>query len=158
MLFPELGYWRVVRDGDPRASALYRRHYSCYTYRDGRRHNPSNRHRHLIMGPGQKLLLLGGDCLALFGWRKFIDRSGQEGINCAIFRNESPYLSSQLILEAETLALSAWSDVERFYTYVNPKAIASKNPGYCFKMAGWRTCGVTAVRKLLILEKLLCNT
>lgn len=78
-MFPELGYWQIVRDGDPRASFLYKRHYSCYQYRDDRRHNTSNPQRHLIMGPGHKLVLLGIDGLALFGWRKFIDGSGQGG-------------------------------------------------------------------------------
>jgi hypothetical protein len=72
---------------------------------------------------------------------------------CSIFRNESEYRSSDLILEAEQWAREKWGAV-RFYTYVDSTAIKSKNAGYCFKMAGWRKCG-TSKRGLLILEKTL---
>ncbi len=50
------------------------------------------------------MVLVTQDYSALFIWRKFINDSGQQGINCAVFRNESPILSSELILEAELLA------------------------------------------------------
>lgn len=83
---------------------------------------------------------------------------GRGGVNCAVFRNESDLLSSTLILEAEALALQRWPDARRFYTYINPRAIASTNPGYCFKVAGWRRCGVTAARELVVLEKLIEGT
>ena len=81
-------HWLPVKDGDPRAAALYRRHYSCYQYADNRRADPSNRNRFLIVGPGEKMVLMTVDCSALFVWRKFIDKSGQAGVNCAVFRNE----------------------------------------------------------------------
>lgn len=89
---------------------------------------------------------------ALFVWRKFISDDGQSGVNCAVFRNESKLVSSYLIVEAEKIAAIRWPH-ERMYTYVNASAITSRNPGYCFKMAGWKTCGVTKVKKLTILEK-----
>ena len=98
------------------------------------------------------MVLLTADCMALFVWRKFIDKSGQRGVNCAVFRNEGPHLSSTLIREAERLAAGRWPG-ERLYTYVNPRRVKSENPGYCFKAAGWRVCGRTAERGLLILEK-----
>lgn len=90
---------------------------------------------------------------ALFVWRKFISDDGQTGVNCSVFRNESSALSSELILEAEQFAWQRWSG-ERLYTYVSPLAVKSANPGYCFLMAGWRKCGVTKAKKLLIFEKL----
>jgi hypothetical protein len=37
---------------------------------------------------------------------------------------------------------------------VNPRRVRSSNPGYCFQLAGWRRCGITKIRKLLILEAL----
>lgn len=43
---------------------------------------------------------------------------------------------------------------ERLYTYVNQHAVASRNPGYCFLRAGWRKCGKTQRRGLIVLEKL----
>lgn len=144
-------YWLPVKDGDPRAAAIYRRHYSCYQYKDKRRERHGYRNRFLIAGPGEKMLLMTVTCDALFAWRKFIDASGQTGINCAVFRNESPILSSTLILEAEQHAWARWPGA-RLYTYVNGKAIRSTNPGYCFKRAGWSECGHTK-GGLMILEK-----
>lgn len=144
--------WLPIKDGDPRAYALYRVHYSFKEYKDGRRQNTAYRNRHLIAGPGEKMLLLTQDANALFVWRKFMDKSGQVGVNCAVFRNESDILSSLLILEAEVLAWQRWPG-ERLYTYVNASKVKSINPGYCFKMAGWSVCGITQVKKLCILEK-----
>lgn len=145
------GHWLPAKDGDPRVFALMRRHCTFHAYADGRRRDLSNRNRNLVVGPGERIVLLTIDCNALFVWRKFIDKSGQRGINCAVFRNESDILSSELILEAEHLAEQRWTG-QRFYTYVNPHKVQSVNPGYCFKMAGWRTCGKTS-KGLIILEK-----
>lgn len=100
------------------------------------------------------MVLMTIGCDALFVWRKFIDASGQTGVNCAVFRNESNILSSTLILEAEQHAWQRWPG-ERLYTYVNALAVKSANPGYCFKMAGWSACGHTKAKGLVILEK--CN-
>lgn len=149
-LFPLTGYWQEVRDGDERVASIYARHYSARQYADGRRRH-GYRNRFLVMGPGEKMLLLATDGRAIFGWRKFIDDSGQQGINCAFFRNEGDVLSSELILDAERHAWRRWPGV-RLYTYVNGAAIASSNPGYCFRMAGWESCGVTK-GGLVILEK-----
>ena len=99
------------------------------------------------------MVLLTLDSLAVFAWRKFHNQANQTGVNCAIFRNEGPYRSSALILEAEQLAWKRWPG-ERLYTYVNPRKVQSPNPGYCFKKAGWRFCGISKRRKLHILEKL----
>lgn len=150
-IIPDL--WLPVKDGDPRAAWLYRRHYSCHLYGDNRRADFAYRNRFLIVGPGEKLILMTVGCDALFAWRRFIDDSGQTGVNCAIFRNESPHLSSELILAAESHAWARWPG-ERLYTYVNAAAVRSANPGFCFKAAGWRACGKTKRRGLIILEKL----
>lgn len=145
-------YWFAIKDGDPRAFAIFKNHYSFNNYADGRRKNLNNRNRHLIVGPGEKMVLITVDCDALFVWRHFINISGQQGINCAIFRNEGPYLSSKLILEAESLAWARWPG-SRLYTYVNPRKIKSINPGCCFKKAGWRHVGQSKTHKLHILAK-----
>jgi hypothetical protein len=144
-------YWLPVKDGDRRAFDLMSRHYSFQAYKDGRRQDPGNPNRFLIVGPGEKMVLLSVGCDALFVWRKFIDDSGQTGVNCSVFRNESTALSSVLILEAEKLAWTRWPG-ERLYTYVDSKKVKSRNAGYCFKVAGWRNCGTTKSGKL-ILEK-----
>jgi hypothetical protein len=138
--------WIEVRDGNKDALALYERHYSCYHYADGR---PRNR----FVGPGERIVLLTPEKDALFIWRKFRDKSGQQGVNCACFRNESRHLSSVLILEAEEWARRKWPG-HRFYTYVNRRKIRSVNPGCCFKKAGWRWAGRSKRRKFDIFEKL----
>jgi hypothetical protein len=143
-----LGNWYPTKDGDARAYALFKRHYSALPYQLRKRRNGA-----LFVGPGRKIVLLTADCRALFVWRKFIDKSGQQGVNCAVFRNEGEILSSSLILEAEQLAWHIWPEA-RLYTYVNARKIKSSNPGYCFLVAGWRKCGITKTRKLIILEKL----
>lgn len=137
--------WLQVRDGDAACLLLFGRHYSKYHYKDGRK--PKR-----FVGPGERIVLVTQCGKAMFVWRKFIDASGQQGINCSVFRNESNHLSSHLINEAVKIAWQRWPG-ERLYTYVNAAKIISVNPGYCFKVAGWKVCGQTKARKLLILER-----
>ena len=77
---------------------------------------------------------------------------GQTGYNCAIFRNESKRRSSDIILEAEALAVAKWGP-GRMYTYIDPRRILSPNPGYCFKVAGWRRVGVSRGGKHLLAKE-----
>ena len=170
------GHWLGVHAADPRAVALYRRHYSV---RDRLDHD---HRRNGIVGPSERMILLtvGGD--ALWAWRLMLPPEkrisqmtrpdqrrlrrglsvgqqtssyfgGQVGIMCSVFRNEGPILSSILILEAEQLAWQRWPR-QRLFTYVWDARIKSVNPGYCFKIAGWQYCGRTADGRLSILEKL----
>ena len=137
--------WQTIRDGDAGGRAIFQRHYSHKPYRDGRR--PL-----LFVGPGEKMVLQWADGRALFVWRKFISGDGQEGINCAVFRNEGAGLSSELVRQADDLADVRWPG-ERHFTYVNPRKVRSTNPGYCFLRAGWRRCGITKWNRLIILER-----
>lgn len=128
------GYWWPVRDGDARARSLYSRHYSSA----GRNSRAAK-----IIGPGEYMLLLTLQADAVFAWR--VERfrlDNQTGVNCAIFRNESRIRSSDLIREACALAWSRWPG-SRLFTFVNAAQVASRNPGYCFLMAGWHKCGVS---------------
>jgi hypothetical protein len=136
--------WIVAQDGEQELIDIYERHYSCYHYKDGRI-------RKQFVGPGQHIVLTTPKRKALWVWRKFIDDSGQKGINCAVFRNESSILASDLIREADAIADFAWPG-ERHYTFVRPEAVKSRNPGWCFICAGWKKCGFTK-SGLLILEK-----
>lgn len=126
------GVWFSVKDGDMRLRAMLNAHYSAYHYKDGRKPK-------LSLGPGEKLCLMTSDCLCAFAWRKFIDDSGQQGVNNAIFINNAPdkYLSSELIREACEIAWRRFPG-ERLYTYVDPAKVQSGNPGYCYEKAGWR--------------------
>lgn len=100
------------------------------------------------------MVLVSPCARAVFVWRKFISKdttAGAADVNCAIFRNEGAGLSSALIVEAMRLAWQRWPGA-RLYTYVNPRRVLSANPGWCFLCAGWRKCGQTRTRKLLIFE------
>src|SRR5579884_1189480 len=135
-------FWCISRDGNPEAYRMYRRHYSA-------KKNPRPKLRQFV-GPGERLVLKGFFCKALFVWRKFIDDSGQRGVYCSVFRNESSHLSSMMIAEAMYLAWDRWPN-SRLYTYINSSQVTSSNPGYCFKKAGWHFCGKTK-KGLHILE------
>lgn len=136
--------WWITRDGDPACRALFDRHYSRYRYADGRRPK-------LFVGPGEKLVLRTECGRALWAWRKFIDDTGNTGVNCAIFRNESEYRSSDLVRQADAIADCCWPR-ERHYTWVDPTAVRSRNPGFCFIVAGWTRCGVSK-SGLILLER-----
>lgn len=136
--------WWLTKDGDRDLLAAYETHYSAYRYKDGRK-------RSQCIGPGQTIVLRTLDGTAFFVWRKFIDDSGQQGVNNAIFINRSEYLSSELIRQACAIADIAWPN-QRRYTYVDPKKVRSTNPGFCYLKAGWQRCGMTK-SGLMILER-----
>lgn len=140
--------WWITKDGDKQCLELYERHYSCYKYKDGRK-------RKLFVGPGEKIVLRTENCDAMFVWRKFIDDSGQSGVNCAVFRNEGKTKSSELIRQADEIANCIWPNLLH-YTFVKKDAIMSSNPGFCFAMAGWNKCGYTK-KGLIIMEKNYIN-
>lgn len=137
-------HWFLSRDGNEEARALFDRHYSRRFYKDGR--DPK-----LFVGPGEKMVLINEDCSALFVWRKFLCdvEPPQEGVNCAVFRNESDVLSSTLIIEADSIAWQRWPK-ERHWTLVNSKKIRSSNPGFCFIKAGWQRCAISKTGKVVL--------
>lgn len=139
--------WVAVKDGHPLGKVIFDRHYSRRHYQDGRK-------TMLYVGPGEKLVLIGRDGQSLFVWRKFISEAkDQTGINCAVFRNEGPELSSSLVREADAIADARWPG-ERHYTYVDAAKVRHKrDPGRCFLKAGWRRCGISKDRGLVILER-----
>ena len=142
------GYWLSANKADPRAIALYERHYSANHYRDGRR-------RVQFVSPGETMVLLTVCCRALFVWvRNTVERlDGQTGVNCAIFRNEGAALSSDLIREADRLADQRWPG-ERHFTYVDDAKVRHKrDPGRCFRKAGWTVAGRNVTGRLTLLEK-----
>ena len=141
--------WWLTKDGDLDCLEMYERHYSAYKYKDGRK-------RKLFVGPGEKVVLRTKSGDAFFVWRKFIDDSGQKGVNCAAFRNESSRLSSDLIRQADKIADVLWPNC-RHYTFVNTKKVISRNPGFCFIAAGWTRCGWTK-SGLMVLERLTIPT
>jgi|SRR5882762_3277980 len=98
-----------------------------------------------FMPPGKTMILRSAAGDIVFGWLWQQKRDDmQAGYNCSIFRNESSRLSSEIIVEAENKVVADWGS-NRGFTYVNPEGIRNKrNPGYCFKVAGWKLIGYSS--------------
>lgn len=81
--------------------------------------------------------------------------NGLDGWTCTIFRNEGFRYSSELILDAELAIAEFGYDCgpSGFITYVWDKKVQSRNPGYCFKLAGWRRTGRSADKRKTLLQK-----
>lgn len=136
-------HWYLTKDGDRSCLRLYRRHYSCK--------NKKPRQGQFV-GPGEHIVLRTDDGDAVFVWRFARYRAdGQEGVECSLFRNEGPLRSSILIRQADAIADFCWPDM-RHYTFVDPAAVRSTNPGFCFIAAGWKRNGRTR-GGLMILER-----
>ena len=133
-----LKHWFLAESGkfDPAGAALADRHYS--------RRTPGSPQ---FMPPGQTIVLIGKDMRSVFGWHRphpdagIVPMNKLYGWTCTIFRNEGECLSSQLILDAELAVGILGFDCgpDGLITYVWDSKVESANPGYCFKLAGWKT-------------------
>jgi hypothetical protein len=137
--------WEKVAKFNAEACKLADRHYS--------RRKPGSPQ---FMPPGQTVVLLAPG--AVFGWWRPHPASGIKAMNgldgwtCTIFRNESGMKSSELILKAE-MALPDSCGPSGLITYVWDAKVKSANPGYCFKLAGYRRAGKSADgRKTLLIK------
>jgi hypothetical protein len=81
--------------------------------------------------------------------------NGLDGWTCTIFRNENGLVSSSLILDAESVLVREIGDCgpDGMLTYVWDTRVRSRNPGYCFKKAGWKRVGRSADGKKTLLQK-----
>ena len=112
------------------------------------------------MPPGQTLILVTPSADAVWGWWRphpasgILAMNGLDGWTCTIFRNESSLRSSDLILDAEReLQSTADCGPSGMLTYVWDRRIRSRNPGYCFKCAGWKAIGRSADNRKTLLSK-----
>lgn len=70
-----------------------------------------------------------------------------------MFHNEGPALSSELILDAEGALAGFDIGPDGLLTYVEDRKIRSVNPGYCFKLAGYRRIGRSKDGRKTLLQK-----
>lgn len=142
--------WIEVKDGNDTAREIFSHHYSAAERLTAGAVLRGS--EYLIIGPGEKVVLVTPCARAVFGWRRERYRmDGQIGVNCCFFRNEGAGLASDLIREADAIAWERWPG-ERLFTFVDPRRVIHKrDPGRCFLRAGWRYCGETP-KGLLILE------
>jgi hypothetical protein len=129
---------------DPELAALADRHYSR-----GKVGSPQ------FAPPSSPLILRDALGTVLFGWSFQMFRADEFAgqLNCFIFRNESKRISSEIILEAETLAVEKWGPMPAF-TYIDPAKIRSTNPGCCFKKAGWKFLRANLDGKHILVKEL----
>ena len=137
--------WHRSHRFDHRALPLADRHYSRQ-----KAGTPQ------FVAPGRNLVLLtqSADALWVSLDQKHATHAWPGAWICSLFRNEGCHLSSEMIREAVAATRAQWGDPPRqgFLTFVDPEAVRSQNPGYCFKVAGWETVGNTRKRCLLALR------
>lgn len=125
--------WQQVKKSNPRGVELANRHYSRIRFgKQGKMLGP----------PGRLLCLLTPDENAVWVSHWPYAHLALDGVNayrCTMFRNEGPQLSSGLILAAMEATESYWADnpPPQWITWVAPDLVQSRNPGFCFRQAGW---------------------
>lgn len=140
--------WRHSWKADPRALPLADRHYN--------RHKPGSRQ---FVPPGRALVLLTEDASALWvtSWpfAQYVRHAWAGAWLCSMFRNEGAGLSSELILEAVAATRAAWGNPPELglVTFVDPSKIRHKrDPGRCFRRAGFEVVGTTKDKGLVALR------
>lgn len=126
--------WLEVDRDHPAARALADRHYSRQTI--GARE---------FMPPGQTLVLVTPCCRAVWGACLNMDPAGSLRWRVTIFRNEGAGLSSTLIRSATDRTRERWPSMALpLTTEVDPRKTRHKrDPGRCFRRAGWTPDGET---------------
>lgn len=139
--------WRLSYRSDPFACALADRHYN-------RRSVGSP----WCGPPGRTLVLTAGTPEAGAAWVSSLQEYSWHDYPgswvCSLFRNESPGLSSELIISAVAHTRWKWGEppASGMVTFVNPGKVRSKrDPGYCFLAAGFERVGATA-KGLVVLQ------
>jgi hypothetical protein len=144
--------WYLTTRADPRGAALADRHYS--------RKTPGAAQ---FTPPGRCVVLLTaeGNALWVSSWpyAEYVKHAWRGAWLCALFRNESPVLSSQLITQAVAATRWQWGEPPALgmVTFVDIAQVRHKrDPGRCFRKAGWRHVGWTKSGHL-VLQLLPCD-
>lgn len=133
--------WELSHRADPKAVAIADRHYS--------RQKPGTPQ---FVPPGRCMVLYAetetGKAVWVTSWpfAEYVKHAWAGAWVCSIFRNEGAAgrgEASGLILEALAATRAFFGDPPELglITFVDPRKVASANPGYCFKMAGGRLVG-----------------
>lgn len=140
--------WMLVTRADPRAAALADRHYS--------RRSPGAEQ---FSPPGAVVVLLTTDARAvwvsLHQRREYVDHRWPGAWLCSLFRNEGAGLSSALISAALAATVAEWGPPppEGLITFIDAEKVrAKRDPGRCFRRAGFEEIARTADRGLVVLR------
>lgn len=142
--------WHLSHKYDSRALPLADRHYN--------RRKPGSPQ---FVPPGRALVLLteNADAVWITSWpfAQYVRHAwGGAWVN-SLFRNESPHLSSELIREAIAATRAHWPDVPDLglVTFVDPRKTRHKrDPGRCYRKAGFHVVGETKKDRLIALQLL----
>lgn len=139
--------WTLSYRADPRARVLADRHYN--------RQNPDSAQ---FVPPGRCLVLLSECERALWvtSWplAEFTKHEWAGAWVCSLFRNEGAGLSSDLIRDAVAATRHVFGDPPALgmVTFVDPaKTRTKRDPGRCFRRAGFDHVGYTSERGLVAL-------
>lgn len=128
--------WRLSHRADPAAVAIADRHYN--------RQKPGTPQ---FVPPGSCLVLLSDDAAWTTSWpiAEYTKHAWAGAWVNSLFRNEGPHLSSELIREAVAATRWHYGDPPDLgmITFVDASKVRSRNPGYCYLMAGFRKVGYT---------------
>ena len=134
--------WRRSWRADPAAAALADRHYNRQAHGTAQ-----------FVPPGRCLVLLTADRSAVWvtSWplAQYVRHGWPGAWVCSLFRNERRdlHLSSDLICWAVAHTCAHWPAVPArgIVTFVDPaKTRRKRDPGRCFRRAGWQHIGFTA--------------
>lgn len=138
--------WMLSWRADPRARVLADRHYNRQKVGSPQ-----------FVPPGRCLVLVTpeADALWVTSWpfAEYVKHAwGGAWVN-SIFRNESPHLSSELIAEAVAVTRWHWPDVPPLgiVSFIDPeKTRRKRDPGRCYRRAGWRPATPTHTKAGLV--------
>lgn len=139
--------WLPVKTSDYRLRGLRDRHYAGGV--GGATVGPPGRRIAFVTFEGT------AGWVSRWGKPEFIDHAFGEAYECTLFRKECPGLASAMIEAAIRLTELRWGPPPPggWLTFVEPAKVASPNPGYCFKCAGFKPVGFTKDRGLLVLRR-----
>lgn len=137
-------WWHKSWRYDPRAAAIADRHYSRQSAGDRQ-----------FVPPGRcSILRHGDDAVWATVWQAHIDHAWPGTWNNCLFRHESDRLASELIIEAIAHDVAHFRTLPEvgIITMVDEDAIRRKrDPGRCYRRAGFEVVGRTAKRGRLVL-------
>jgi hypothetical protein len=131
--------WQLSDRADPVANRIAKRHYNCQSPDSDQWVKP---------GPCLCLRTASGDAVwsSSAPFAEYTKHAWPGAWECSTFRNESDWLSSELIREAVAATLHAWGEPPPLgmVTFVNPAMVRHKrDPGRCFLRAGFVHVGWT---------------
>lgn len=148
-----MSLWHLSNRADKRALPLADRHY-----------NRQKIGAPQFVPPGRCLVLLtaNADALWITSWpfAQYVKHDWAGAWVNSLFRNESPHLSSELILDAIAATRAHWPDVPELglVSFVDSRKIRRKrDPGRCYRRAGFSHVGFTRTDKLHVFQLLAAS-